>query len=242
MIMKMTKTWVGSRDTVLLLQQRRLEWRSKSKSYLLALLKLLLTLLSSPEKFFTEHTLTSTEARKWLSSHLSAAESVVNGKPGPRPHIWLLTGLVLMQHATWTRLSSKDRRFVAGERAPFIPAGVSAIRRSSVSDDVKPTFGYRANEEDKHIPGGHIIHETGKYPGTRGWAAQWLRVDSQVMTAKKGEAVASNQITLKRAPQIAVVKLREDVYPENDEEEDEEDNLGEFDDEYWDTFLDEADD
>ena len=147
-----------------------------------------------------------------------------------------------MQHATWTRLSSKDQRFVAGERAPFIPAGVSALRRSSVSDAVKPTFGYRANEEEKHIPGGHLIHETGKYPGTRGWAAQWLRVDSRVMSSKQGEPAAINEITLRRAPQIAVVKLREDIYPENDEDTDDEESPAQFDDEYWDAFLDKTDD
>jgi hypothetical protein len=151
-----------------------------------------------------------------------------------------------MQHATWTRLSSKDKRFVAGERAPFIPAGVSAIRRSSVSDAVKPTFGYRANEEEKHIPGGHVIHETGKYPGTRAWAAQWQRVDVKITSAKKDEDVASNHITLKRAPQLAVVKLREDVHAENEEEEEEEedenDSTEELDDEYWDSFIDEIDD
>jgi hypothetical protein len=155
----------------------------------------------------------------------------------------MLTGLILMQHATWTRLSSKDKRFVAGERAPFIPAGVSAIRRSSVSDGVKPTFGYVGNDEEKHIPGGHVIHETGKYPGTRAWAAQWQKVDTQVMSAKNGEDVVINQITLKRAPQIAVVKLREDLYAENgeDEEEAEDKEKEDFDEEYWDTFLDETD-
>ena len=146
-----------------------------------------------------------------------------------------------MQHATWTRLSSKDKKFVAGERAPFIPAGVSAIRRSSVSDDIKPTFGYRANEEDKHIPGGHVIHETGKYPGTRCWAAQWQIVDVQVISAEKGESATSNQITLKRAPQIAVVKLHEERYARNEGDEDDEANEEEFDEEYWDTFLDETD-
>lgn len=132
---------------------------------------------------------------------------------------------------------------MAGERAPFIPAGVSAIRRSSVSDDIKPTFGYRANEEEKHIPGGHVIHETGKYPGTRCWAAQWQRVDAKVMPAKKGETAASNQVTLKRAPQVALVKLREDLYAgiEDEDEEDDEEGEEEFDEEYWDAFLDETD-
>ena len=152
----------------------------------------------------------------------------------------MLTGLILMQHATWTLLSSKDKSFVTGEKAPFIPAGVSAIRRSSVSDGVKPTFGYQANDEEKHIPGGHVIHETGKYPGTRGWAAQWQRVNTQVISAKKGEDVANNQITLKRAPMIAVVKLQEDLYAGN-EENDKDETKEDFDDEYWDAFLDETD-
>lgn len=195
----------------------------------------------SPDEFFVEHTLASDGAKKWLSDHLSAAESVAQGKQGPRPQIWMLTGLILMQHATWTLLSSKDKSFVPGQRAPFIPAGVSAIRRSSVSDKVKPTFGYMANGEDKHIPGGHVIHETGKYPGTRGWAAQWLRVDCQVLPARKGDEVAGNQVPLRRAPMVAEVKLMEDVYAESNGDEDEEGKEGGFDEEYWDTFLDETD-
>ena len=153
----------------------------------------------------------------------------------------MLTGLILMQHATWTLLSSKDKAFVPGQRAPFIPAGVSAIRRSSVSDGVKPTFGYRASGEDKHIPGGHVIHETGKYPGTRGWAAQWVRVDSQVLRTTDGDEVEGNQITLRRAPMVAVVKLMEDDCAENDQDEDAEGKQAGFDEEYWDALLDETD-
>jgi hypothetical protein len=201
-------------------------------------------LLSSPEGFFKEHTLTSTEAKKWLSSHLSAAESVAQGKPGPRPEIWMLTGLILMQHATWTLLSSKDQSFTAGEKAPFNPSGVSAIRRSSVSDGVKPTFGYRANDEEKHIPGGHVIHETGKYPGTRGWAAQWQKVEIEVLPGEKWNDGVKNQIRLRpfsEAPsKIALVELDEDEYAKNGEEEDE--GAEEFDEKYWDTFLDATDD
>jgi hypothetical protein len=157
----------------------------------------------------------------------------------------MLTGLILMQHATWTLLESKDKSFVAGEKAPFNPSGVSAIRRSSVSDGVKPTFGYRANEEEKHIPGGHVIHETGKYPGTRGWAAQWQKIDVEVVPGEKWQDGSKNQIRLRpfsEAPsKIALVELEEDEFAENDEEE--EDESGErFDEKYWDAFLDATDD
>ena len=156
----------------------------------------------------------------------------------------MLTGLILMQHATWTLLSSKEK-FVAGEKAPFNPSGVSAIRRTSVSDGVKPTFGYRANEEEKVLPGGHVIHETGKYPGTRGWAAQWQKVEVQLLPGENLKDGAHNQIRLRQfseeGSKIALVTLDEDEYAENGEEDEEKDE-GDFDEKYWDTFLDATDD
>jgi hypothetical protein len=195
----------------------------------------------SPEKFFKEHTLASPSAKKWFSSHLSAAESIAKGKPGPRPEVWMLTGLILMQHATWTLLSSKDKSFTAGKQAPFIPAGVSAIRRSSVSDHVKPTFGYTASEEGKNIPGGHVIHETGKYPGTRGWAARWQKVEVDVLPGEKWKDGVKNLLRLKQFSEdpskIAVVELDADDYAENLDNEEGEDE-DEFDEDYWDAFID----
>jgi hypothetical protein len=145
----------------------------------------------------------------------------------------MLTGLILMTHATWSRLSSKQK-FVPGLPAPFDPTGVTAIRRSSVSEHVKPVFGYEENEEIKHIPGGHVIHETGKYPGTRGWAAQWELVDAQILPAEKAKG-GNNQLPLQvpgQGSQVAVVELKEGVYAKNEDE-------GAVDDEeYWEKFLD----
>jgi hypothetical protein len=151
----------------------------------------------------------------------------------------MVTGLILMTHATWSSLSSKNSSFTAGVQAPFDPTGVTAIRRSSVSDGVRPTFGYTASEEANHIPGA-VIHETGKYPGTRVWAVQWQLVDAQILPAEKWQADADNQLKLKDtselAPKIAVVEIRADSYAENAAQEDE--NVSGLDDEYWESFLD----
>lgn len=149
-----------------------------------------------------------------------------------------------MQHATWTLLESKATSFKPGEKAPFNPSGVSAIRRSSVSDGIKPTFGYRATEEDKHVVDGHVVHETGKYPGTRGWAARWEKVEVEVLPGEKWKEGAKNQIRLRpfsEAPSnIALIKLEEDEYAENGAGE--EAGGEEFDEKYWDAFLDATDD
>jgi hypothetical protein len=145
----------------------------------------------------------------------------------------MLTGLILMTHATWTRLSSKQR-FIPGLPAPFDPTGVTAIRRSSVSEHVKPVFGYEEKEDTKHIPGA-VIHETGKYPGTRGWAAQWELVDAQILPADKGKGDADNQLLLHvpgQSAKIAVVELKKGAYAQNEGE-------GALDDdEYWEKFVD----
>ncbi|PMD29393.1 hypothetical protein L207DRAFT_538810 [Hyaloscypha variabilis F] len=181
-------------------------------------------------KFFNEVTLKSEDARKWLASHLSAAEDL---QPKPKPQIWMLTGLILMTHATWSKLSSKQK-FTPGLPAPFDPTGVTAIRRSSVSEHVKPVFGYEEKEDNKHVPGGAVIHETGKYPGTRGWAAQWELVDVKILPADKAKG-GNNQLPLHvpgQGAKVAVVELDEGEYAKNGDE-------GAIDDEeYWEKFLD----
>ncbi|KAF4624639.1 hypothetical protein G7Y89_g13531 [Cudoniella acicularis] len=151
----------------------------------------------------------------------------------------MLTGLILMTHATWTSLSSKQT-FIPGLQAPFDPTGVSAIRRSSVSEHVKPVFGVDVKDDAKKYIPGAVIHETGKYPGTRGWAAQWERVEFQVLPQAKWQEGVDNQLALKNkpggTPRIAVVKLLDQVYAEqDDDEEDEEDE------QYWEKLLDTAD-
>lgn len=144
-----------------------------------------------------------------------------------------MTGLILFTHATWTSLSSKQT-FTPGLPAPFDPTGVTAIRRSSVSEHVRPVFGYEEKEDAKHIPGA-VIHETGKYPGTRAWAAQWELVDVQVLPAEKWKGGVDNQLMLhvpNSSPKIAVVEVKEEEYAQNDTE-------GALDDdEYWDKFVD----
>lgn len=181
----------------------------------------------SPQKFFTETTLKSSDAKKWLSSRLSAAVSLA---PHPPPQLWLLTGLILMQHATWTSVSS-DQKFETGLQAPFDPTGVSAIRRSSVSEHVRPVFGWQDKEENRHVSGA-TIHETGKYPGTRGWAARWERIDIKLVGADKGPGGA-NHIQLK-GPKVAVVELEANSYAEDGDED-------EFEEKYWDDLLEATD-
>jgi len=147
----------------------------------------------------------------------------------------MLTGLVLMTHATWTSLSAKGHTFTPGLKAPFNPTAVSAVRKLSISEDVKPAFGFQPNEAAKHISG-TVIHETGKYPGLRGWAAQWQKVDVKVLTADSADE--ENRFELKGSanpPRVAVVELLEDVYAKKEDK-----GTDELDEEYWDSFLDKA--
>jgi hypothetical protein len=99
---------------------------------------------------------------------------------------------------------------------------------------VKPVFGYEENEDNKLVPGGAVIHETGKYPGTRGWAAQWELVDAHVLPADKGKG-GNNELALHVPGQdakIAAVDLKAGEYATNGDE-------GVVDDEeYWEKFLD----
>jgi len=194
--------------------------------------------IKDPKDFFDKVTISSDEAKDWLSSRLSAGEKLAllsREKSRPRPQIWMLTGIILMTHATWTSLSSDDQSFAVGLPAPFDPTGVSKIRRLSVSDGVRPTFGLESNDEVKHVSGA-VIHETGKYPGTRAWAAQWQRVDSQILSADKGQDGVRNQVRLHRtsgtSPKVAAVKLKEGSYAERGQ------NVDALDDEYWEAFLD----
>jgi len=145
----------------------------------------------------------------------------------------MLTGLILMTHATWTSLSTKDDEFIVGQQAPFNPNDTSTIRRLSVSDHVKPAFGFRANDDIKHVSGA-VIHETGKYPGLRGWAARWQKVDVKIEPGDTAQDNLPNQLKLKAGSKVAVVELLPNVYAENKS------SGGDPDDEFWDTYLDKA--
>ena len=108
----------------------------------------------------------------------------------------------------------------------------------SVSDGVKPTFGFRGNDDEgKHVSGA-VIHETGKYPGMRGWAARWQRVDVRIGPEEKWKEGVNNLLRLKGVKKIAMVELEEDEFAENEDEDDEDEE--DFDEEYWDAFLDAA--
>ncbi|KAG9232813.1 hypothetical protein BJ875DRAFT_465813 [Amylocarpus encephaloides] len=192
--------------------------------------------IKEPKEFFNEVTLASDEAKRWIRARISAAESLED-QGHAEPEIWMLTGLILMTHATWTSLSSSEHSFTPGTPAPFDPNGVSAMRRLSVSDGVKPTFGFRATEEAKNVDGS-TVHETGKYPGTKGWAARWQKVDVLTLPVGKWNSGIRNQFMLKsNADKIAVLEMGETVAQNS--------NLisgssEEPEDEYWDAFLESA--
>jgi hypothetical protein len=145
-----------------------------------------------------------------------------------------------MQHATWTSIStSKDQSnaFTPGLQAPFDPSGVSNLRRLSVSDNVRPVIGHK-DEPKKHISGAEIV-ETGKYPGLRGWAGRWEKVDWQVKDGKEWTDSPSNlKLRLEEGVRkFAALNVKSGQYAENkylDEEK--------FTDKFWEEFLDDADD
>jgi hypothetical protein len=76
-----------------------------------------------------------------------------------------------------------------------------------------------------------VVHETGKYPGMRAWAAQWRKVDFKLLPAHTGEGVKQDELPLNlNPPKVAAITLR-DVTAGNETADD-------FGDEYWDAFLD----
>ncbi|TVY60773.1 hypothetical protein LSUE1_G007827 [Lachnellula suecica] len=188
--------------------------------------------VSCPKKFLAETILASDDAKRWLGSRINAIKSL-SSKVQKEPEIWMLTGFILMTHATWTSLSDSEHSFVPGTPAPFEASSVLAMRRISVSDGVKPTFGFRAAEQTKEVDGS-VVHETGKYPGTRMWAAQWQKIEFSVLPAEKWNGGAG-QLKLKtNPPKVAVVNVG-DITAQNYGTESEE-----LDDEFWDSFLDAA--
>ncbi|CAG8971582.1 hypothetical protein HYALB_00009231 [Hymenoscyphus albidus] len=194
--------------------------------------------IKEPEKFFQNITLKSPTAQKWLAAHISAAESLAEkSSEGKKPEIWMLTGLILMTHATWTSLSSKDHSFIAGTQAPFDPTGISAIRRLSTSGSVRPVVGLPTpDDEIKKNISGTVIHETGKYPGTRCWAAQWTKIDVEIVAVEQAEGDA-DEVRLKGdEKRIAVVDCEAGRYALNGGKDG--GNADEFGEEYWDEFLD----
>ncbi|KAG9245691.1 hypothetical protein BJ878DRAFT_574667 [Calycina marina] len=186
--------------------------------------------IEDPKSFFNEITLKSAEANKWLSSRLSAAEALAQEKKDPTPQIWMVTGLILMAHATWTSLSSNNQDFVPGKQAPFDPCENSTLRRLSVSEHVNPTFGFRANNEAINVHGA-VIHETGKYPGLRGWAVRYQKVGVKVLD---GEKSGGNALKLKSGT-TAMVEVNPDIFAENKNTAS--DGLDE---EFFDAFLNKA--
>lgn len=89
----------------------------------------------------------------------------------------------------------------------------------------------------KHVSGA-TIHETGKYPGLRGWAARWEKVDVKILPGEKWtEAPGHLKLKLEEGVRkFAVVQLSGELAS---------DNKGvdvPFDDEFWEEFLDKAED
>ena len=139
-----------------------------------------------------------------------------------------------MTHATWTSISSSDT-FTPGLQAPFDPTGVSSLRRLSVSESVRPVVGFQDTPK-KHISGAEI-HETGKYPGLRGWAARWEKIDVKIMSAEKWTDGPTNlKLRLEEGVRkFAVVGVSGEVATDGGE-------VDGFDEEFWEEFLESADD
>jgi hypothetical protein len=105
---------------------------------------------------------------------------------------------------------------------------VQNLRRLSVSEGVKPTFGYRAEKGEEREIEGVKVEETGKFPGVRAWAARWERV---VWGDGDGEG-KGGKLGLKGGKEV-VINLGKG-YAGNEEDEFDDDEK------FWDGFLDQA--
>jgi hypothetical protein len=194
-----------------------------------------------PLKFFTSTTLTTPASHKWLTLRLSANEL---SSSSAKPEIWLLTGLIVIQHATWTNISvtsSQASSFTPGLPAPFNTPGINSLRKLSVSDRVRPVIGFNDPDDEKKerkIDGTQIL-ETGKYPGSRVWAARWEKVEYTVKDGKEWKDEKGNlKLRLEEGVRkFASVRLKEGEYAENRVDEGKV-----FDDKFWEEYLDDLDD
>lgn len=88
-----------------------------------------------------------------------------------------------------------------------------------------------AAEDGKKVGDKTTVHETGKYPGTRAWACQWRKVDVEILKEENWEG-EPGQLSLKtKDGGIAEVEIDEHAVAVEGKEE-------EFDDKFWDEYLD----
>lgn len=145
-----------------------------------------------------------------------------------------------MQHATWTNISitqEQSASFTPGLPAPFDPTGVSNLRRLSVSDRVRPVIGFKDNDDEKKerkIDGTQIL-ETGKYPGSRVWAARWEKVEAVIKDGKEWKDEVGNlKLRLEEGVRkFASVRFKAGAYAENRVDESKV-----LDDKFWEEYLD----
>jgi len=145
-----------------------------------------------------------------------------------------------MQHATWTNISITPEQassFTPGLPAPFNTPGISSLRKLSVSDRVRPVIGFKDDDNEKKkrkIEGSQIL-ETGKYPGSRVWAARWEKVDYVVKDGKDWKEDKGNlKLRLDEGVRkFAKVELKKGEYAGNKVDEE-----SALDDKFWEEYLD----
>ena len=95
------------------------------------------------------------------------------------------------------------------------------------------------DKKEKHVSGA-TIHETGKYPGLRVWAARYERVGVDIQPGEKWkEGVGNLKLRLEEGVRkFAVVGLKGETATLG---EGKGKGVGEFSEKFWEEFLDNAD-
>ena len=143
-------------------------------------------LLHRPQKFLNEVILKTFPGRLWLSTVLAISLKlrIQRKLTFQIPHIWLLTGLILLTDANSMSISQRDSTYGGTMSVPFPdPSGVTALLQLMPQLKGKIDSSWQAGSGMRR-------------PGNKVYAAQWQRLDVKFSSLGDDRNVLPNQVKL----------------------------------------------
>ena len=199
-------------------------------------------LLPRPQKFLNEVILKRFLGRLWLSTVLAISLKlrIQRKLTFQNPHIWLLTGLILLTDANSMSISQNDSSYGGTVNVPLPdPSGVTALLQLMPQLKGKVTSSWQ-------------VGSGMRLPGNKVYAAQWQRLDVKYSSFGDGRNVLPNQVNLlnifsarasrgdSNVAEVSVADVMK-VPPLAGDEPTDEASKAEFNDDYWRRFLEEFD-
>ena len=200
-------------------------------------------LLPRPQKFLNEVILKALPGRLWLSSVLAISLKlrIQRKLTFQNPHIWLLTGLILLTDANSMSIFQQDSGYGGTVSVPLPePSGVTALFQLMPQLKGKISSSWQM---------GSGMHRAGR----KVYAAQWQRLDVKYSSLRNDRSVLPNQVNLlnifstraSRGDSNVAEMSVEDVQTApllGADEAADETYKAEFNDDYWRRFLEEFED